>query len=61
MPIVVKHKPIKGGKDWAIVEKATGKVVGRSTSKAKAQSSANARNASKHGWEPTGKPMRKKR
>ncbi len=53
MPVVVRHKPIKGGKDWAIVEKATGAVKGRSSSKAQAQSSANARNASKHGWKPT--------
>lgn len=36
-----------------IVEKATGKVVGTSTSHAKAQRSANARNAAKHGWKPT--------
>lgn len=41
-----------------IVEKATGKVVGRSTSHAKAQRSANARNAARHGWKPTGKPAR---
>jgi len=38
-----------------IVEKATGKVVGTSTSHAKAQRSANARNAARHGWKPTGK------
>lgn len=38
-----------------IVEKATGKVVGKSTSHAKAQRSANARNAATHGWKPTGK------
>jgi len=53
MPVVVRHKPIKGNKDYAIVEKGTGKVVGRSTSKEKAQSSANARKAAKHGWKPT--------
>jgi len=61
MPVVVKHKPIKGDKDWAIVEKETGKIEGRSSSKAKAQSSANARNAAHFtGWKPTGKPARKK-
>jgi len=53
MPVHVKHKPIKGNKDWAIVENSTGRVVGRSTSKAKAQGSANAHNAGRHGWEPT--------
>lgn len=36
-----------------IVEKATGKVVGTSTSHEKAQRSANARNAARHGWKPT--------
>lgn len=58
MPVKVVKKPVKGPKDWAIVEVATGKVKGRSTSKAKAQSSANARNAAKHGWKPTGKTRR---
>lgn len=59
MPVVVRHKPIKGNKDWAIVEKKTDKIEGRSTSKAQAQRSANARNAARHGWKPTGKPARK--
>lgn len=36
-----------------IVEKATGKVVGSSTSVAKAKSAARARNAARHGWKPT--------
>ncbi len=36
-----------------IVEKATGKVVGKSTSHAKAQRAANARNAGAHGWKGT--------
>lgn len=49
MPVVVR----KRGSRWAIVEKASGKVKGYSSSKAKAQASANARNASKHGWKPT--------
>ena len=35
-----------------IVEKKTGKVVGTSTSHAKAQRAANARNAARHGWKP---------
>lgn len=45
MPVVVQ----KRGKRWAIVEKATGRVKGHSTSKAKAQASARARNAALHG------------
>lgn len=44
-----------GKKPYKIVEKATGKVVGSSTSMAKAKSSARARNAAKHGWRPTRK------
>jgi len=57
MPVHVIYKPIKGKRDWAIVERS-GKIVGRSTSKKKAQSSANARNAALHGWKPTGKRRR---
>ncbi len=49
----------KAGNRWAIVEKATGKVKGYSDSKAKAQASANARNAARHGWKPTGKRAKK--
>jgi len=56
MPVTVREG--SGKKPWKIVEKATGKVVGSSTSKAKAQSSANARNAALHGWKPTGKKRR---
>jgi len=59
MPVVVREG--KGKRKWKIVEKATGKVVGSSTSKAKAQASANARNASRYGWKPTGKKARGKR
>ena len=54
MPVVVR----KAGNKFNIVEKDTGKVVGSSNTKEKAQSSANARNASKHGWKPTGKPRK---
>lgn len=60
MPAVAR----KRGKRWAIVNKDTGKVYGYSTSEAKAQASANARNAhhySEGKWEPTGKPARYKR
>ena len=53
MPVkVVKGS---GARPWKIVEKETGKVVGSSATKEKAQSSARARNASAHGWKPTGK------
>jgi len=38
-----------------IVEKATGKIVGKSTSAAKAKRAARARNAARHGWKPTRK------
>ena len=51
MPVVVR----KSGNKFNIVEKETGKVVGTSDTKEKAQSSANARNAVKHGWQPSGK------
>lgn len=57
MPDVVKKG--KGKRPWKIVEKATGKVKGSSTSKRKAQASANARNAARKGWKPTGKKARK--
>ena len=40
------------GKGYNIVNKATGKVVGHSSSKAKAQKSARARDAGAHGWKP---------
>jgi hypothetical protein len=43
-----------GSKPWKIVER-DGTVVGSSTSKAKAESSARVRNASLHGWKPTKK------
>lgn len=58
MPVhVVKGS---GSKPWKIVERS-GKVVGSSTSKAKAQSSANARNAAHYSdWKPTGKKARSK-
>ena len=52
MPTHVEHRPIKGNRDWAIVEKS-GRIVGRSTTHAKAQANSNARNASRHGWKPT--------
>ena len=56
---VRKCKPDSKGRDWCIINKDTGKIEGRSTSKAKAQASANARNAARHGWKPTGKKARK--
>lgn len=53
MPVVVRKG--KGSHEWLIVERDTGKVVGRSVSKSAAQASANARNAARHGWKPTGR------
>ncbi|HUV45576.1 MAG TPA: hypothetical protein VMW45_00710 [Dehalococcoidia bacterium] len=52
MPVKVVKKT--GVKPYKIVEVSTGKIKGSSTTKAKAQSSANARNAARHGWKPTG-------
>jgi hypothetical protein len=57
MPVKVVKR--SGARPWKVIEVATGKVVGSSVSKANAQSSANARNAARHGWKPTGKPRRK--
>ncbi len=45
MPVVARGKKI--------VEKATGRVVGSSTSATKAKSAVRARNAARHGWKPT--------
>lgn len=42
-----------GEKPYKIINKDTGKVVGSSTSRAKAEASARARNAGHHGWKPT--------
>ena len=52
-PVKVVKK--SGAKPYKVVEKDTGKVVGSSTTKEKAESSARARNAARHGWTPTGK------
>ena len=60
MPYVVR-KQGSGAEPWKIVNKDTGEVVGSSETEEKAQSSANARNASEHGWEPTGAKARYKR
>ena len=59
MPVTVRKIPVKGGKNFAIVEKSTGVIKGRSTTRAKAQASANARNASKHEFRPTGKKAKR--
>ena len=49
-----------GGSKPYKITKPGGKVVGSSTSKAKAESSVRARQAAEHGWKPTGKPKGKK-
>lgn len=41
----------KGEKPYKIVE-PSGKVVGSSSTRAKAQGAANAANAASHGWKP---------
>jgi hypothetical protein len=46
MPYAIR----KRGKSYAIVNRRTGKTVGKSSSKAKAKASARARNAGAHGW-----------
>lgn len=51
-----KVKKSKGKKPYKIVKH--GKVVGSSTSKAKAESSVRARYGAEHGWKPTGKRRR---
>lgn len=43
MPVVVRHRT--GKRSYKIVEKATNRVVGSSTTKANAEASARARNA----------------
>ena len=52
---MVPYTVVKAGDRWAIRNKDTGKIAGYSESKAKAQASANARNAAGHGWKPAGK------
>lgn len=47
MPYKIKKKPIKGNKDWAIINKEKNKIVGRSTTKKKAEASVRARYANK--------------
>jgi len=60
MPAIVRKG--KGKKPYKIVDKNTGEVKGSSTSRKKAQSSANARNAATYGdWKPTGKKSKKRK
>ena len=44
------YRIVKRGEKFAIVNKETGKTVGTSTSKEKAQASVRARLAGEHGW-----------
>lgn len=55
MPTHVEHRPVKSGKDWAIIEDSTGRIKGRSETKTKAESSSRAREAGRHGWKSTKK------
>ncbi len=51
MPYRIEHR--KGQKrPWKIINKITGKVVGSSKTKAKAEASIRARLAGEHGWKP---------
>lgn len=59
MPYYV-NKRGSGPKPYKIINKDTGRVVGSSSSQEKALSSARARQASHHGWEPTGRPRRRR-
>lgn len=43
----------KSSRGWDIVRSDTGKVVGHSTSKGKAEASVRARYAGEHGWKPS--------
>ena len=56
MPAGVRKAP---GGGYNIVDKRTGEVKGHSSTRANAQRSANARNAARHGWKPSGKAARK--
>jgi len=49
------YKVSKSGKGYRIVNKKTGKTVGHSKTKAKAQASVRARNAGANGWKPSKK------
>lgn len=49
MPYHVRHRPVKSRKNWAIIDEQ-GRIVGRSTSKEKAERSVHARLAGEHGW-----------
>lgn len=57
MPVTVRKG--KGRRPYKIINKNTGRVEGSSTSRAKAQRSANVRNAIGHGWKPSKKRRKK--
>ena len=47
------YRVTKTGKGYAIRKAGSGKVVGHSSTKAKAKASVRARNAGAHGWKPS--------
>jgi hypothetical protein len=49
MPTSIRRR----GSGWAVVERSSGKVKSRHTTKAKAQSSQRAREGGRRGWKPT--------
>jgi hypothetical protein len=46
------YKIEKRRNKWAIIDKATGKVIGKSDTREDAEGSARARLAGEHGWKP---------
>lgn len=48
MPYAVRHKPVKSNKDWAVINKETGRIKGRTTSQSKAKSMVRAIYANKN-------------
>ena len=49
MPFMAYHYIRRRGDEWVIVQKGTGKVLSRHSSRAKAEASFRAMEASKHG------------
>jgi len=52
-------RKVKGGR-VKVVNKATGAVHAKATTPAKAQAQMNLLRGVEHGWEPTGKPTKKR-
>lgn len=61
MPVHIERRPVKSGRNYAIVERS-GRVVGRSKTRKNADASARARNANSGGrtWKPKKRRRRRK-